>query len=119
LVSIYSSLALSSCDVDIFGLTWKQLAGGYRLVQSEVPHECGIIAPGDSGGPMATEIGWRKPLIIYRARNADHWNVIDTVTHRQTSISLTERTTNPAYRDIATYQADDAWRQLSRYRQQW
>lgn len=119
LVTISGSFILSSCDVDVFGLTWKQLAGGYRLVQSEVPNECGLVGPGESGGTLVSEIGWRKPLIIYKTRNADHWDVIDTATHSQIRISLSERTSNLTYRDIPTHQAEDAWRQLSRYRQQW
>jgi hypothetical protein len=112
-------VALGSCDVDVFGTTWKQIAAGYQLVESEIPHACGVVPPGQKFGSLATEIGWRKPYIIFRESDSKPWTVIDTRTGLETSVSDDERTRNPAYAEMPIYTADIAWRRLSRHRRQW
>jgi hypothetical protein len=42
-----------------------------------------------------------KPLILTRADGFKTWNVIDTTTHKQTTIADEQRKNDPAYRDIA------------------
>jgi hypothetical protein len=113
------ALAFDSCDVDVFGVTWKQIAAGYQLVQSEIPNECGVVAPREKAGPLAGEIGWRRPFIIFRESASKPWTVIDTKTRHETSISEAQRTSDPAYSMIPIYRADDAWHRLSRFKRQW
>jgi hypothetical protein len=110
--------SLSSCDVDVFGLDSKRVAGGWRLLQTESggfalmpPHQdvCGYVE----------QIGWQKPFIISRAESSRLWDVIDTATGKQHSISDEQRRSDPIYRDIAVFDASDAWSRLKHWRRQW
>src|SRR6266404_1281501 len=84
---------LTGCDVDVFGLDWKRLGGGYSLVLSEVDNECGLIPPHQRFGTLVVEIGWRKPLILVHADGSNVWDVIDTTTRKKTTISDEQRKT--------------------------
>jgi hypothetical protein len=116
--AVLIGVALGSCDVDVFGITWKQIGAGYQLVESEIPHACGVIAPGGKFGPLAGEIGWRKPFIIFRESGSKPWTVIDTRTRHETSIFEAQRASDPNYSNIPIYRADDAWHRLSRFKRQ-
>jgi hypothetical protein len=98
---------LAGCDVDVFGLDWKRLGGGW------------LIPPHQRFGTLVVEIGWRKPLILARADGSNGWDVIDTATRKETTISDQQRKTDPTYRDIPVCRARDAWNQLKRYRSVW
>jgi len=119
MISLLAVTCLSSCDVDLFGTNWKQIADGYRLLKSETPHECGVVPPGQDFGSAATEVGWHKPLIIYRGSETKRWTVIDTRTRIEKIVSDNELTSNPAYSEIKVYTADIAWHRLRRYKRQW
>jgi hypothetical protein len=61
LLGFLALTCLVGCDVDLFGLDWKRLGGGYSLVlNGETDDACAIIAPHENGGSMVTEIGWRQ-----------------------------------------------------------
>ena len=119
--AVLAFLALTSlvgCDVDLFGLDWKRLGGGYSLVlDGQTDDACAIIAPHENGGPTVTQIGWRQPLIL--SRHDGDWDVVDTSTGKHTKISERERSSDPAYRDIQVYAAHTAWTRLKRYRSLW
>jgi hypothetical protein len=119
LLLIASLLLLTACDIDLFGLDRKRLGGGYSLVLSEVDDECALVPPHQNGGTLVVEVGWRKPLILTRPDGFKTWDVIDTTTHKQTTIADEQRKTDPAYRDIAVYRAGEAWKRLKRYRSLW
>jgi hypothetical protein len=108
---------LAGCDVDVFGLDWKRIGGGYSLVLTEQDDACALIAPHDSGGPVVREIGWRQPLIL--SRYEDTWDVLDTSTSGHTKISEEQRQSDPAYRDIPVHPARTAWARLKRHKSLW
>jgi hypothetical protein len=117
LLALVTITCFVGCDVDLFGLDWKRLAGGYSLVLAEQDNACAIVAPHESGGPMVTEIGWRQPLIL--SRSDDRWDVLDTITGKHVKISEEQRQSELAYRDIAIYPARTAWARLKRYKSLW
>ena len=112
-------LCLSGCDIDVFGLDWKRLGGGYSLVLTEMGDKCAMISPHERGAPLVTEVGWQKPLILTRGGDSENWNVIDTTTRKETKITDEQRRIDPTYRDIPVYRARDAWNHLKRYRSVW
>jgi hypothetical protein len=112
-------LCLSGCDIDLFGLDWKRLGGGYSLVLTETDDKCGLIPPHGRGGRVIAEVGWQKPLILTRGAERESWDIIDTTTRRETKITDEQRRTDPNYRDIPVYRARDAWNRLKRYRSVW
>ncbi len=118
LLGFLALTCLVGCDVDLFGLDWKRLGGGYSLVlNGETDDACAIIAPHENGGPMVTEIGWRQPLIL--SRYEGDWDVLDTSTGKHTKISAEQRSNDPAYRNIPVYPARTAWARLKRYKSLW
>src|SRR6266436_6945344 len=112
-------LCVSGCDIDVFGLDWKRLGGGYSLVLTETDNKCGLIPPHERSGPVVAEVDWRKPLILTRGTERESWDVIDTNTRKETRITDEQRRTDPTYRDISAYRARDAWNHLKRYRSVW
>ena len=109
---------LVGCDVDLFGLDWKRLGGGYSLVlDGNTDDGCAIIAPHENGGPLVTQVGWRQPLIL--SRYDGDWDILDTSTGKHTKISEEQRRSDPAYRDIPVYAARTAWAQLKRHKNLW
>ena len=112
-------LCLSSCDVDLFGFDSKRIAAGYRLLQTEAIDGCILMPPHGNIGSSVVELGWRKPFILSRAGQDDHWQVIDTSTKQTLSISEEQRHTDPRYRDIPVYAAHVAWDRLKHWRRQW
>jgi len=117
LIALTAATYLVGCDVDLFGLDWKRLAGGYSLVLAEQDDACAIIAPREKGGPIVTEIGWRQPLILSHSK--DSWDVLDTATGKHAKISEEQRQSDLAYRDIPIYPARTAWARLKRYKSLW
>ena len=112
-------LCLSGCDIDVFGLDWKRLGGGYSLVLTEMDDECALIPPHESGGPLVVEVGWQNPLILSRGAERESWDVIDTTTRKETKSLKSSVELIPSYRDIPIYRARDAWNRLRRYRSVW
>jgi len=110
---------LSSCDVDLFGFGTKQIAAGYRLIQHEGPDQFALMPPKQDFGSFVTDIGWRQPVILVRSDGSHPWDVIDTSTKRQVSITEQQRRSDPSYRDIPVYTAANAWHKLSHRRRQW
>ena len=117
LVALAAIICLAGCDVDLFRLDWKRLAGGYSLVLAEQDDACAIIAPHENGGPIVTEIGWRQPLVLSRSKN--NWDVLDTTTGKHAKISEEQRESDLAYKDIPIYPARTAWARLKRYKSLW
>jgi hypothetical protein len=117
LIALATIACLVGCDVDLFGLDWKRLAGGYSLVLAEQADTCAIVARHESGGPIVTEIGWRQPLILSRSK--DSWDVLNTTTGKHAKISEEQRQSDLAYRDIPIYPARTAWARLKRYKSLW
>ena len=111
--------ALSSCDVGRFGFGTKQVAAGYRLVQHEGLNPFALKRPQQGYTSAVSEIGWRQPLILARSDAFHPWDVIDTSTKRQISITDRQRRSDPSYRDIPVHTAAEAWHKLSRMRGQW
>ena len=109
---------LSSCD-DLFGFGTKQIAAGYRLIQHEGPDQFALMPPKQDFGSFVTDIGWRQPVILVRSDGSHPWDVIDTSTKRQVSITEQQRRSDPSYRDIPVYTAANAWHKLSHRRRQW
>ncbi len=112
-------VALSSCDIDLFGFGTKRIAEGYRLIQSEGPDRFALMPPHKDIGSPVTEIGWRRPLIISRYDGSHPWDILDTTTGRQVAISDQQRRSDPAFRDIPVYTASVAWSKLKHWRRQW
>jgi len=118
LLAFFALTCVVACDVDVFGLDWKRLGGGYSLVlDGEADDTCAIIAPHENGGPIVTEIGWRQPLILSRYKG--DWDLLDTSTGKGTKISEVQRSSDPAYRDIQVYAARTAWSRLKRHKSLW
>ena len=122
LIIMSSAVFLCSCDVNLFG--WKAVGGGYYLDDWREGIPAYILFPPDGGSVESPtirveQLGWKEPLILAQPEETrDQWVVIDTRTHQRKTISEAERTTDPAYRDIAVYHAADAWERLRR-RKQW
>jgi len=117
-LALLAFTCLVGCDVDLFGLDWKRLGGGYALVlDGETDDACAIVAPHENGGPIVTEIGWRQPLIL--SRYDGDWDVLDTSTGKHTKISKEQRRSDPVYRDIPVYAARTAWARLKRHKNLW
>jgi hypothetical protein len=95
---------LCSCDVDLFGLDQKQIAKGYRLCRVEGRPEgetFALLLPREDGGTVIDEIGWSEPLVI--VRYGDKWDVYDTTTNKEISISDSDRKQNSKFRDIPSF----------------
>jgi hypothetical protein len=107
--------SLTSCDFDPFGFDTKRVAGEWRLVETET----GFALMHDDVGGYVSEIGWQKPVIISRAERSEAWDVVDTSTRKQVSISDQQRRSDPALRDIPVFPAGDAWARLKHWRRQW
>jgi hypothetical protein len=112
---------LCSCDVDLFGLDSKQVAGGYRLTKWQGGVFV-LFSPKDRGSEDATHIGWQKPFILVRnsdsEKQPDMWTVIDTASGKKISLSDEQRKSDAEYRDIRIYSAAEGWELLKR-RPQW
>ena len=110
--------SLCSCDVDLFGLDQKQLAGGYKLTLTENDSACALVPPGGNGGLLVKEVGWKEPLLLVDYYN-DRWGIIDTTTKKEILISDAERKSDPRFRDIQSYPARDVWEELKRHKRLW
>jgi hypothetical protein len=117
-VSVAALLCLSACDVDVFGLTEKKIAGGYRLYMGE-NGGFAVFAPGRSDGPGVIQVGWRKPFIIAVTHDGD-WEVFDTFSGASNLFLTAQQVrADPKIRDIPLLTPDAAWHRLSHYRSQW
>jgi hypothetical protein len=92
----------------------KRIAADLTLMQAEGGGF--VLMP---RGSFVEQLGWRKPLIISRGESSRSWDVIDTSTGKQFAISNEQRRADPAYRDIPTLDASEAWAQLKHWRRQW
>jgi hypothetical protein len=109
-------LALCSCD-DVLGFGTYRIAAGYYIVRTDT-NEFALISP-EGGGPDVTDVGWRKPFIISRYDTDRPWDVIDTSTKEQISISDAQRLADPKYREIPVYKAEEASKHLRHWKNQW
>jgi hypothetical protein len=118
-VAILLTLALASCDVDLFGLDAKHIAGPYNLTLTDVPDHCAVELKHDFITSNLEVIGWRKPVILCKAYESNTWDVIDTTAGTQSRISEAERRANPLYSAIDVRPAIDAWKSLKRHKRVW
>jgi hypothetical protein len=118
-LAIFLTLALVSCDVDLFGMDAKHIAGPYNLTLTDGTDHCAIELKHDFITPNLEEIGWQKPLILCRAYDSTTWDVIETDSGRRLQISEAERQSNPRYKAIDVRPAVDAWKSLKRHKRVW
>ena len=117
-VAVSTLLCLSACDVDLFGLSERKIAAGYRLYMAE-HGGFAIMSPGASAGPCVKHLGWRRPFIVSVTCDGD-WQVFDTSTGAaDLFLTADEVRADSRVRDIPLLSADVAWKQLRRYRSQW
>jgi len=97
-------------------LVYRQIGGGYSLALElgRQPQTFFLCGPSKTDCISTTEIGWRKPFIIYRsgATLTRDYNVIDTtgMKHRE----------SPKYLEtVPRYPAAVAWKRLSPTRSLW
>jgi hypothetical protein len=115
--SMISLLALNGCDVDVFGISEKKIAGGYRLYMGE--GSFAIFAPNSSSGAGVIQVGWSKPIIIASTSDRD-WEVFDTSTGTSRQFLTTEQIRSDAtLRRIPLMPAQKAWDKLSHFQSQW
>jgi len=112
------SIALSSCDIDLFGFDTKRIAAGYRLTVAE-GGQFALMLPRENSGSAVIDVGWRKPFILSRSDELKPWRVIDTSTQEAVSITEEQRKAESKYRDIPIYRANDAWERLKYSSSQW
>jgi hypothetical protein len=118
LLVFVSAVTLCSCDVDLFGSDTKKIGRNCRLVKVDWPGEFVFSAPPDQRPEAVTELGWEKPLVVVRLRDAKEWRVFDTSTGQWTTISDEQRRADPRYAAIPIYAAGDAW-SLPRRQRRW
>jgi hypothetical protein len=112
-------VCLCSCDTDPFGPELREIAGGYRLKRAGDPREFAFLIPGQSGGLIVDEIGWRKPIIVARGTGSEYWDVINTARAQHTMVSDAQRKSDPVYQSIAITPVDIAWRELQANKRLW
>jgi hypothetical protein len=112
-----SLLGLCSCD-DVLGFGTYRIGAGYYLARTDT-NELALIPPDTGFGPTVSDVGWRKPFIISRYDIDRPWDVIDTSTKQQVSISDAQRRTDPKYREIPVYRAEEASKHLGHWKSQW
>src|SRR5262245_33651434 len=113
------SMAFQACDMAPIGFNTKQIAGGYRLIETEGPDQYALVCPHEEFASTITELGWQKPLIISHYASQDRWDVIDTSTGTKLTVSDTERRLDPKYKDIEAFPVAAAWKRLHHLRAQW
>ena len=110
--------SISACDVDVFGVYEKKIAGGYELSKGE-DGSFAVIDTRIGAGEGITQIGWRKPFIIAVKSDGD-WELFDTSSDMsQLSLTADQIRADPRVRDIPLILPDAAWKQLHHYRSQW
>ena len=118
-LTVFLSLALVGCDVDLFGMDAKHIAGPYNLTLTDGPDHCAIQLKHDFITPNLEKIGWQKPLILARAYDSTTWDVIDIDSEQRFQISDIERQSNPRYKAIDVRPAVVAWKSLKRHKRVW
>ena len=97
-------------------LVYRQIGGGYSLALElgRQPQTFFLCGPSETDCISTTQIGWRKPFIIYRsgATLTRNYNVIDTtgMKHRESAKYL---------ETVRRYPAAVAWKTLSPTRRLW
>ena len=104
-----------SCD----SANFKEIAGGYRLKRVKEPPQFVFCLPRQDGGAIIDEIGWHKPVILFRTSGSQYWDLIDTAHASHTRISDTERKSDPVLRSIQIEPAEAAWNRLQPYKRLW
>ena len=110
------AIVLCSCDLDLIGVDLKTIAGGYRLKHADGRYS--LLVPRATGGPIIDEIGWKKPIIIFR-RSGSEWDVVNTDRAEHLHVSDEERKRDERYQSIATESVEAAWNRLDRSRPLW
>jgi hypothetical protein len=118
-VLILLTLVLVSCDVDLFDLDAKHIAGPYSLTLTDGPDHCAVELKHDFITSNLEVIGWQKPVILCRAYDSTTWDVIEADSGRRFRISDAERNSDSRYKAIDVRPAIDAWKSLKRYKRVW
>jgi hypothetical protein len=98
---------------------FKEIAGGYRLKRIKDPPQFVFCLPRQDGGAIIDEIGWHKPVILFRTAGSQYWDLIDTAHASHTRISDGERKSDPALASIQIEPAEAAWNRLQPYKRLW
>jgi hypothetical protein len=106
-----------SCDLDLIGVDVRTIAGGYRLKHANGQYS--LLVPRATGGPIIDEIGWRKPIILFRSSGSEYWDVVNTDRAEHFQVNDRERKSDERYREIETTPAEIAWQHLDKRRALW
>jgi hypothetical protein len=106
------------CGCDLFGPNFREIAGSYRLKRVTGPQFV-FCLPRQDGGAIIDEIGWHKPIIIFRASGSQYWDLIDTAHAQHTRISDVERKTDLVLGTIQIDPAEAAWNRLTPRKRLW
>jgi hypothetical protein len=117
--SLTAFILLCSCDANLFGREWKEIAGGYRLKRADNPNEFVLTIPNEGGGLIIDEIGWREPFILARASGSQYWYVINTAHAQRARVSDGQRKSDPIYQSIRIRPAETAWTSLNGHKRLW
>ena len=110
-------MCLCSCDLDLLGVDLKEIAGGYRLKRAD--GQFALLVPRAIGGPIIDEIGWREPIILFRASGSEYWDVVNTARAEHSRMSDAQRKSDPLYQSIQIEPAETAWNHLDRHKRLW
>ena len=97
-------------------LVYRQIGGGYTLAleQNRLPKTFFVCGPNKTNCISTTEIGWRKPFIIFREGNLVRPSgaVIDTTRRKHTGSAQ-------HFNSVRRYPVAVAWDKLSPTRPLW
>ena len=112
-------IAVLFCVFGCDSADFKEIAGGYRLKRVKDPPQFVFCLPRQEGGAIIDEIGWHKPIILFRTSGSQYWDLIDTAHASHTRISDTERKSDPVLRSIQIEPAEAAWNRLQPHKRLW
>ena len=105
----------SGCDSADF----REIAGGYRLKRVKNPPQFVFCLPRQDGGAIIDEIGWHKPVILFRTSGSQYWDLIDTAHASHARVSDAERKSDAVLRSIQIEPAEAAWNRLQPRKRLW
>jgi hypothetical protein len=98
---------------------FREIAGGYRLKRIKDPAQFVFCLPRQDGGAIIDEIGWHKPVILFRTSGSQYWDLIDTAHASHTRISDRERKSDAVLSSIQIEPAEAAWNRLTPRQRLW
>jgi hypothetical protein len=110
---------LCACDLDLFDSNFKEIAGGYRLKRVKGSQQFVFCLPRENGGAIIDEIGWRNPVILFRASGSQYWDRINTGHAQHIRISDADRKSEAALASIQIEPAEAAWNRLTPHKRLW